>query len=134
MPILLPLLIVISLTQSPSGSQAGAQGGPSPGYIDYSRKLDEYGAIPQKEEAARLDDLATELRSNPEAIAYLIVYAGRRACVGEAGRRARWVKSYLVGRSGLPPQRVIWKDGGYREEPTVEVWLTSKGGAAEHGR
>jgi hypothetical protein len=127
MHVLFLFLILMATIQVSPDSRGREQGGPPPVYIDYSKKLDEYGHITSKDEATRLDDVAAELRSDPGAMAYLIAYGGRTACVGEAGRRARWAKSYLVRRGGLPPRRVVWKDGGFREEPAVEVWLTFKG-------
>lgn len=59
-----------------------------------------------------LDNLAIELRSQPEMIAYIYVYAGKRACVDEAQTQGKLLKRYLVESHGLAAKRVVWKDGG----------------------
>ena len=50
------------------------------------------------------------------------VYAGRVACVGEARLRAIRAKNYLVTQ-GIKPARVVWFDGGYRDEGVIEIWV-----------
>jgi hypothetical protein len=90
-------------------------------------ELDIYGDIPFTEEKARLDMLASELRDKPDLRGYIIVYAGKRACAGEADARARSAKSYLVNERGIKANRIVAADGGYREEPGVEIWVGSRG-------
>ncbi len=85
--------------------------------------FDEYGAISPADERPRLDDLAVQLQREPGYIVYLVVYAGRRACVGDAQARAVRAKNYLVNRRGVQADRIIWIDGGYREEETVSILL-----------
>jgi hypothetical protein len=85
-------------------------------------RFDEYGNILLADEKARLNNLALELEHHPNLVGWLVVYAGRRACIGEARARAIRAKNHLVNRRGIEAQRIIWIDGGYREELTVEVW------------
>ncbi|HEV7905527.1 MAG TPA: hypothetical protein VGO96_16925, partial [Pyrinomonadaceae bacterium] len=63
------------------------------------------------------------LQHDQEYIAYLLFYAGRITCAGEIQARAVRMKKYLVKRRGIQPERVVWKDGGQREELAVEVLL-----------
>jgi hypothetical protein len=88
-----------------------------------SRLFDQYGDIEDEAEMARLDYIAIQLQKEPGVVAHFIVYAGRRSCVGHAQARARRAKDYLVNQRGVSFDRVIWRDGGFREELTVEVYL-----------
>jgi hypothetical protein len=93
-------------------------------------KLDIYGNIPFKEERVRLDILASEMQDKPDTRGYIIVYAGRRACINEAKERARRAKNYLVSERGIKAKRIVAVDGGYREELTIEIWFGSRGAPA----
>lgn len=81
--------------------------------------FDDYSDIPWPDETGRLDNFAIALQHDPNLIGYIIVYAGKRACVGEAEDRARRAKKYLVETRSIQESRVKWIDGGYREELTV---------------
>ena len=96
---------------------AGAQH--SPGYV-------EYGNIRFRDEKAMLDHYASQLRLDPDTIVYIFAFSGRVACTGEAKARAARARNYLVKKQGIPPERVIWKDGGLRENLSVELWLRSR--------
>lgn len=85
-------------------------------------KFDDYGDLPIGDEKARLDNFAFELRANPNTIGYLIVYGGRRSRAGIARARAVRAKDYLVYR-GITPARIVWIDGGFREELSHELFI-----------
>jgi hypothetical protein len=76
-----------------------------------------------EDERAYLDNLAVALMHDKELIAYMHLYAGRRACAGEIQARAARMKNYLVKRHGIQPEQIVWKDGGYRDVLTVEFLL-----------
>jgi hypothetical protein len=86
-------------------------------------KFDEWGDIPFNDEKARLDFIAQQLQREPEKIMYMEIYAGKRACVGEAQARAVRAKNYLVNQKKIDASRIKWRDGGYHDEVTVVVWL-----------
>lgn len=90
-------------------------------------KLDMYGDISFKDEMSRLDILGSELQSKPETRAFIIVYAGRRARIAEAQRRAERAKAYLISQYGIDTRRIFAVDGGYRNDLTVEIWFGSRG-------
>jgi hypothetical protein len=94
-------------------------------------KFDEYGDLPVVKEHERLNNLVQQFAKESEAEAriYIIVYAGRRAHVGEAAARAARVKDYLVKMRGLDKERIVTVDGGYREHLTIELFVRLKGGA-----
>ena len=81
--------------------------------------FDSYGNISWDDEKAHLDNFAIALQQDPNLIGYIIVYAGRRACVGEARDRALRAKMYLVETRGISQTQIKWLDGGYREGLTV---------------
>lgn len=83
------------------------------------RLFDDYSDIPWPDETGRLDNFAITLQHDPNLIGYIIVYAGRRACINEGKDRALRAKKYLVESRAIPESRVKWIDGGYREELTV---------------
>lgn len=89
--------------------------------------FDSYGNLSWENEKAHLDNFAIALQHDPDLIGYIIVYAGRRACVGEAKDRALRAKKYVVETRGIPESRIKWIDGGYREELTVILQPAPRG-------
>lgn len=81
--------------------------------------FDEYGNVCWLDETARLDNFAIQLQQNPDWIGYITVYAGRRSCTGEAQARALRAKKWVVGTRGVKPNRIVLRDGGYREDVTT---------------
>jgi hypothetical protein len=88
--------------------------------------FDSYGDISWEDEKAHLDNFAIALQHDPELVGYIIVYAGRRACVDEAQDRARRAKEYLQKSRGIQENRIRWIDGGHREELTVILQPTPR--------
>ena len=78
-------------------------------------------------EKLHLDNFAIQLQHDPESIGYIIVYAGRRACVGDAKERALRAKKYVVETRGIQASRIKWIDGGYREELTTILQPAPRG-------
>jgi hypothetical protein len=91
------------------------------------RKIDEFGVVNCEYEMAKLDNFLVELQNGPPATAYVIYYGGRRygkklPLFGEAAARAARLAKYLTEQRGLSPERLVIKDGGFREFWTVELW------------
>lgn len=97
--------------------------------VDSARKFDEYSNIPFSEERLRLDNLAIQLKQEPESKGYIIAYTGRRARLGEARSRAERAKNYLVNERGVEAERIVTMDGGNREEFTIDLYLVPRGAA-----
>jgi hypothetical protein len=87
------------------------------------RKFDEWGDIPFTDEKARLDNAAIQLRHDRGYIIYLVISAGKTACVGEARARGIRARNYLVRKRNVKPGQIVWIDGGYQETVTTEVWI-----------
>jgi hypothetical protein len=90
---------------------------------DIARKFDEWGDIPFSDEKARLDNAAIQLRHDQGYIIYLVISAGKTACVGEARARGIRAKNYLVRERGVKERQIVWIDGGYQDTVTTEVWI-----------
>src|SRR5437899_2915691 len=84
--------------------------------VSADQVFDSYGNVPWEEEKIHLDNFAIELRRDPDAIGYIIAYAGRRACQLEAQNRATRARAYVINTRGIPKNRVKFIDGGYREK------------------
>ena len=90
-----------------------------------SRKIDEYGAVSDGGEKARLDKLAALLQGEQEDVkGFIVAYAGRAARAGEALRRADAAKNYLTDKNVFYNSRLNTLDCGRREHTTVELWIT----------
>ncbi len=92
-----------------------------------ARKLDEYSLLKPQEEETRLDRFVIELNSDPTAQGYIISYGGRKSFGGDAMKAATKAKKYLATKHGLDDSRVVIIDGGYREQPTIELWIVPSG-------
>ncbi|MFL6229506.1 MAG: hypothetical protein ACJ741_12080 [Pyrinomonadaceae bacterium] len=91
--------------------------------------FDFYGHISWENEKARLDNFANELQHDPKLVGYIIVYAGKHSCVGEAQNHARRAMGYLVKTRHIQQSRLRAIDGGFQEEfgVTLQPWLSSTG-------
>jgi hypothetical protein len=87
--------------------------------------FDSYGNICVEVERARLDNFAVQLQNQKSYVGYIIVYAGQSSCVDEAKYRGKRAKDCVVKR-GVPSERVVVIDGGYREEVQTVLTLTDK--------
>jgi hypothetical protein len=92
------------------------------------KKFDSYSALPRKEELKRLSAFAVQLQNQPGAVGYLLAYGGQRARAGEALKLATTVKEYLVKSRRIDANRIVTLDGGYREKPTIDLWIVGIGG------
>lgn len=86
--------------------------------------FDEYGDIRFAEEKARLDNFAIQLLNDENAIGHIIVYAGRKATAAEAQVRANRARDYLISVRKVTPERLKAVDGGYREDLTIQLYIT----------
>src|SRR6266850_1450032 len=82
-----------------------------------------------KQAFERLDGFALYLKAAPSFRAYVISYGGRRSCLGEALKRARFAKDYLSKVKGIDQKRITGIDGGYRDQWAVYLWVGARGEA-----
>jgi hypothetical protein len=113
----------------PAGCESRRTTATGIGVVPY--KVEEYGNIRIGDEKARLDNFAVSfLQKEPELVAYVVAYGGRRGRRNEAQSRADRAVNYLTFSRGLEPERVRAVDAGLREELTVELWVSTRGGPA----
>jgi len=88
-------------------------------------KVDEFGELPEKDEAMRLEQLYPFLTQYSDRL-YIFAYAGRSNVRGYASDAARRLKAYMV-KAGIPSDRISANDAGFREQPAFEFWLVPIG-------
>jgi hypothetical protein len=94
------------------------------------RKYDEFSSKTFDDDKAHLDNFAIELQNNPDAQGYIIVYQGTAKADmtrKNADKLAQKSQTYLVQNRGVPPQRVVPTNGGFRERTTFEFWIIPPG-------
>ena len=79
-----------------------------------------------RDERLVLDHLADSFRKSNDHVIYFVIYAGQNPCKDEAKLRAMRAKRYLVQRHKIPPAGIVWKNGGFRVDLSVEIWLLPK--------
>jgi hypothetical protein len=98
------------------------------------KHFDTMGDVSCEDEHARLDHFALDLNKAPDAKGVIMFYGGiqfrgRLPRRNEAAMRAARMKPYLVNQRGIPADRVVVINGGYRAEWEVEFWILSPGQA-----
>ncbi|MGB7923244.1 MAG: PEGA domain-containing protein [Pyrinomonadaceae bacterium] len=91
------------------------------------RKFDEFVNLAFDDQKARLDNLAIQMQNEPNAQAYIIVYAGQTSRAGTADRLGARARDYLTGERGLDPSRITVVNGGFRESDYFELWIVPQG-------
>lgn len=92
-------------------------------------KMDEYGDICWAREKEILQNFAIRLKNEPNTRGYILTYAGRRTpSLQLARKRGERAKRYLI-KLGLPADRIVAVDAGFREHLTWEIWVVPEGTA-----
>jgi hypothetical protein len=86
-------------------------------------EFDEYEELPFAEEKARLDNIVVEQKKHPGSVIFLMVYAARHGCRGQAQTHALRARRYVIKKHGIAPEQIVWLDGGYRERLLVVTWI-----------
>ena len=122
---LLLIIIVIAALSSTTRGQEPCGGVDNPcGAI---HRWMEYGNIRNGDERAVLDALAKGLRDSPDSIAYFLFYAGQTPCKDEAAKRGIRAKNYLIRKHAIPPDRIVWRDGGLMVDLSTQIWVVPRG-------
>lgn len=90
-----------------------------------SKKVDEFGDLPDVDEAGKLDSIINYLQQAPDRV-WIIGYAGRNNVRGYAADVLRRMRAYLAKTPGIV-ERVSAVDGGFREQPAYEIWVVPVG-------
>ncbi len=115
--------VLVVLPFSSDGSQATASTNDATRF-ESGRMFDKYGVLPMKEETVRLDNLAAQLRKEPNSRGYVVIYEGSEDHVRDLKVRACRAIQHLV-RRGVKSNQVVAMmiTGGHREKFTVELWM-----------
>jgi hypothetical protein len=89
------------------------------------RRLDVYGDLLFDAEKTRLAGFARQLRKEPDAQGYIIVYGGKCSAETQAQERAERAKDWLINRHEIDASRIVIIDGGYRDNLMTEIFIGS---------
>jgi hypothetical protein len=95
-----------------------------------AREFDECNNCTFDDQKARLDNLAVELQNDPTTRAHIIAYGGRMSPLGQIEKLMSRARDYLVNERGIDASRLVFVNGGFREEDSVELWLVPSGAQA----
>lgn len=88
-------------------------------------KTDEFGELDAQKEKDRLAAAIASLGQSDDRL-YVIIYAGRKSERGYAANALRRIHSELVN-GGMKEDHVAVVDGGFREQPSYEIWAVPQG-------
>ena len=94
-----------------------------------AKKLGEYVTRDLKANTAVLDNFLIELMNDPTAQGYIIAYGGRTSRPEDAQKAADNATDYTMNTRKMDGARTLSGVGGYREEPTIELWIAPDGAA-----
>ena len=88
-----------------------------------TRKIASFGAVECDDAMARLDAVAQQLQSEPEAFAYIVVYPQRNGLPGKYESYVEFTREHLKMVRGIPADHLITIRGEYRSDLTTEFWM-----------
>lgn len=91
-------------------------------------KFGEYVTKDLKANTAMLDNFVIALMNDPTAQGYVIAYGGRKSRPEDAQKAADNATDYTMNTRKMDGARTLSGVGGYREEPTIELWIAPEGG------
>ena len=89
-----------------------------------AKKLDEYATLKEEEENTKLEAFMSNVTPGDQA--FIFVYAGRTSPRGHADLEVRRLRASLL-KTGVPAERIVTVNGGFREEVAHELWLVPIG-------
>jgi hypothetical protein len=95
--------------------------------VPRSISFDEFPVRSIDDALARLDNYVIQLLPHKQWTGYLILYAGKRTAPKKALFYRRAMRRHLIQTRGLPAERLIMIDGGYMEDPYVELFMLTRG-------
>jgi hypothetical protein len=90
-------------------------------------KFGEYITNDLSANKAQLDKFVLALQQDPTAQGYLIAYGGRTSQPEDAQKAADNATDYTINTRKMDGARTLSGVGGYRERPTVELWIAPPG-------
>jgi len=90
-------------------------------------KFGEYVTNDLSANKAQLDKFVLALQRDPAAQGYLIAYGGRTSQPDDAQKAADNATDYTINVRKMDGARTLSGVGGYREQPTIELWIAPPG-------
>ncbi|HEY9401609.1 MAG TPA: hypothetical protein VIQ24_02865 [Pyrinomonadaceae bacterium] len=90
-------------------------------------KFGEYVTNDLSANKAQLDKFVLALQQDPTAQGYLIAYGGRTSQPEDAQKAADNATDYTINTRKMDGARTLSGVGGYREQPTIELWIAPPG-------
>jgi len=90
-------------------------------------KFSEYVTPDLSANKAQLDEFVLALQQDPTAQGYLITYGGRTSRPEDAQKAVDNATNYTINVRKIAGVRTLSGVGGYREQPTVELWIAPVG-------
>lgn len=90
-------------------------------------KFGEYTTRDLSANKAQLDKFVLALQQDPAAQGYLIAYGGRTSRPEDAQQAADNATDYTINTRKMDGARTLSGVGGYREQPTIEMWIAPPG-------
>jgi len=115
------LIFTVVLSAFTLGSIKAQDPSSSPRPVDAVPRFAEYGNLRFSDEKALLDHLASSFKTAPDPVIYFLIYSDWQSCQRQGKARAVRAKNYLVKHHGIEADRVVWKDGGFESNLSVEV-------------
>jgi len=91
------------------------------------KAFDQFLSVAFDDDKARFDNLAIALQNSPDTTAYIIIYAGQHSRTGQADALGKRSMDYLTITRGVGVQRLVFINGGYRDQDFFEIWLCPPG-------
>jgi hypothetical protein len=91
------------------------------------RPFDQFLSVAFDDDKARFDNLAIELQNSPDTTAYIVIYAGKNSRAGQADLLGKRSMDYLTITRGVDARRLVFVNGGYRDQDSIEIWLCPPG-------
>lgn len=94
-------------------------------------KIQEFGRTGECELGALIDVFLIELQNDPTATGHIILYQGTNVLPAEydSNINERRIRTYISQRR-FDESRIVFVNGGFREELSNELWLTPAGAEA----
>jgi hypothetical protein len=92
-------------------------------------KFGEYVRRDLSANTEKLDEFVLALLGDPEAQGYIIAYGGKTSRPDDAQKAADNATAYTMNTRKMDGARTLSGVGGYREEPAIELWIATPGGA-----
>ncbi|HKP73819.1 MAG TPA: hypothetical protein VJT82_12830 [Pyrinomonadaceae bacterium] len=90
-------------------------------------KFGEYVTPDLSANKAQLDKFVSALQQDPAAQGYVIAYGGRTSRPEDAQKAADNATDYTMNVRKMDGARTLSGTGGYREQPTIELWIAQPG-------